>query len=174
MTRNRTAVCWWAWPAMAAALAACDGAAHRDAGESRTPAISVAEPAPLPDVTRLLNLDASVTPINVAAHGSCIAIDADRRSRVVYLMLPAESSYVRLAVVAPHGSVDVVDLVRGIPDGRIWSATFNASRRSATARLFASANDKAPVTTDWPAGDPRLERLLEVAGTAIQAPCTLQ
>jgi hypothetical protein len=159
----------WATVAITCAMAACDRSARRDA---RTDTTNVAAEAPAPDVMHLLDLDASVIPINVESHGTCISLDAARRSRVVYLMLPAESSYVRLAVVASHGPIDLVDLVRGIPDGRIWTATLDGSH--ATARLFKSASDKAPVTSEWPAGDQRVERLRTVATTAIQSPCTLQ
>jgi hypothetical protein len=127
--------------------------------------------APLPDVMRLLRLDASVAPTNVASFGTCIPIDGTGRSRVVYLMLPAESSYVRLTVVArPGGPIEMVDLVRGIPDGRIWSATLDR-RRGATARVFASANDKSPIRDEWVLADQRTQRLTEVAMAAIQSPC---
>jgi hypothetical protein len=120
---------------------------------------------------RLLRLDASVAPANVATYGTCIPIDESGRSRVVYLMLPAESSYVRLTVVGRPGEpIEMADLVRGIPDGRIWSATLNG-RRGATAHLFASANDKSPITDEWIAADQRTQRLTEVATTAISSPC---
>ncbi len=160
--------------ATACVLAGCAGAARQDASESRTRAATAATSAERPDEMRLLDLGAAVNPTNVAARGTCISIDAERRSRVVYLMLPAESSYVRLAVVSPREPIEMVDLVRGIPDGRIWSATYDGARRSATARLFASANDKSPATDEWFAGDPRLQRFLDVARTAIQSPCALQ
>jgi hypothetical protein len=120
----------------------------------------------------LLRLDAWVAPSNVAVNGTCIPIDATGRSRLIYLMLPAESSYVRMTVVAePRGPITMVDLVRGIPDGRIWSATLEGPRAAVTARLFASANDKTPVTEEWLAQDQRTQRLTDVASAAIQAPC---
>jgi hypothetical protein len=120
----------------------------------------------------LLRLEAFVSPGNVAANGTCIPFDASGRSRLIYLMLPAESSYVRLSVVArPGGPIDLVDLVRGIPDGRIWEATLEGPRGATTARLFASASDKSPVTDEWTAQDQRTQRLSEVAAAAIQSPC---
>lgn len=158
----------------ALSLAGCDNSFQSNArvqlaSASGTP--SDAAPTP-PDVMHLLRLEGLVSPGNVAANGTCIPFDASGRSRLIYLMLPAESSYVRLTVVArPGGSADMVDLVRGIPDGRIWSATLEGPRGTTTARLFASANDKAPTTDEWSAQDQRTQRLSEVAAAAIQSPC---
>lgn len=159
--------CW-----TAAALAACDAPIHRDR-QADTASVAQTRVAAGPvDAMHMLDLAASINPTYVAAHGTCIPIDAEGRSRLIYLMLPAESSYVRLSVIAPsHGPVDMIDLVRGVPDGRIWSATLERSRRQATSRLFLSANDKAPATDQWSDQDARSQRFQEIGAVAIEAPC---
>ena len=156
---------------MAAALLACDTPIHRDRQPDNFSA-ALAAPAGPVDAMHMLDLAGSINPTYVAAHGTCIPIDAAGRSRLIYLMLPAESSYVRLSVVAPaHGSVEMIDLVRGVPDGRMWAATLEHPRQPARSWLFASANDKTPATEEWSDQDPRSQRLREIGGIAIEAPC---
>lgn len=165
----------WGCAALVCAVNACGSSAFGVASRDTAVATQAATaPTRSIDVATLLALDAAVAPANVEAHGTCIATDAEHRSRVIYLWLPAELSYARFAVAAPQRAPEMIDLVRGIPDGRIWSATYEKSRGSATARLFASASDKSPVTETWPEGDPRLQQLRKLATTAIQAPCTTQ
>src|SRR5215467_3437301 len=114
----------WRWLALACASAACGAFGRHDAPQDST-SLAVATPAPKPppDVMRLLALDAALSPANAGARMTCIPIDAAGQSRLIYMLLPAESSYVRLTVVSARGAIEMVDLVRGIPDGRIWSAT---------------------------------------------------
>ena len=156
----------------ASSLTACDVSLHRDRPSDSATAAQPRAVASHVDVMRMLDLVGSINPTYVAAHGTCIPIDGEGRSRLIYLMLPAESSYVRLDVVAPsRGPIELIDLVRGVPDGRIWAATLDHPRQPAKARLFASANDKTPETEEWPDQDPRSQRLREVAAIAIEAPC---
>ena len=155
----------------ACALTACGASIHRDREADSTAARQSRVATPV-DATRMLDLSSAVNPANVAARGTCIPIDVEGRSRLIYLILPAESSYVRLTVVArPRKPIEMVDLVRGIPDGRIWSATLDGPHRPVTARLYSSASDKAPVTDEWPDQDLRSQQLLDVAGVAIGSPC---
>jgi hypothetical protein len=168
--RNAMTICRWGSITLVWALAACDTAAHRAAQSDSARDKAAASTRPV-DALHLLELGAAVNPSNVAERGTCLALDAERRSRLIYLLLPAESSYIRFAIVSHRGQVDMIDLVRGIPDGRIWTATFEGAGGPATERLFASASDKKPATKVWPVGDLRLNRLHEVASVAIETPC---
>jgi hypothetical protein len=123
------------------------------------------------DVAHLLDVGAYLSADYIAKHGTCLPTD-DAHSRTVYALLPADASYLRLSVYAPaRRPIEMIDLVRGVSDGRIWTATFKSSTTVVTARTFASNNDPAPAIEQWSPEDPRSQRLRSLAAIAIEPTC---
>jgi hypothetical protein len=164
---NRVAECWCVFIAACLAAACTSSSPERSADDSPGAPASV---APV-DASRLLDVFTYVRADYLAAHGTCLPTDAEGRSRVVYALLPGDASYLRLAVAAPRGTIEMIDLVRGAPDGRIWIATLEPAGREVTARTFASNNDPTPRVETWPMDDPRARRLHYLANAALQSTC---
>jgi hypothetical protein len=123
------------------------------------------------DVSHLLDVGAYLSGDYIAKHGTCLPT-GDARSRTLYALLPSDASYLRLSVYAPaNRSIEMVDLVRGVSDGRIWTATFKSSASVVTARTFASNNDPAPAIEQWSPDDPRSQRLRSLAAIAMEPTC---
>ena len=119
--------------------------------------MSAAPSTPTIAVERLLSLGSRITDSYVEVHGSCLSTaPAPERSRLVYLMLPEDTGYVRINVVtsANGATIDIIDLVRGLPSGAQWSATQTHANSDAVTRAFATISDHAPVlgslSTDGP------------------------
>ncbi|HKW12065.1 MAG TPA: hypothetical protein VJO33_16885 [Gemmatimonadaceae bacterium] len=115
-----------------------------------------------------------VTDSLIAREGTCLQIErAPARSRLIYSLLPAESSYLRLAVVtSPDGARPVmVDLARGLTGRRILYATLAPGAGLVRLRKFRSASDQHPLVTDVPLGHPAAQHLLLLGERALTLTC---
>jgi hypothetical protein len=158
--------------ALAATLASC-----RDESISRRadPA-AVAATAPIQrpiDPMQALDVMKDLSPSNFqSSRGTCLRTDPDAgSSRLVYLQLPSDTAYLRINVVSGRGSLEMVELVRGVSGGRIWSATLGSAL---VVHTFASASDHSPLTVQLPSSGPEAQRLRAVASAAVQLPCASQ
>ncbi len=155
-----------------AATAAC-------ANASRTPADSTAaqpasERAEAVNIANALDLSQVLTAGYVAAHGSCIpTASAPARSRLLHVLIPDQSSYLRLNVVtSPDGSrPELIDLARGVGGTRIWYATVERGASTVRTETFVNQGDKKPVVTELPFSDPAGQRLEQLARDALSLPC---
>ncbi len=126
------------------------------------------------NVAHALDLQAFLSPKYIANNGSCIATEpAPARSRMIYVLAPDRSLYVRFNVVTSRdGSrLEMLDLARGVGDRRIWYATLGRGSRIMQARTFASQADKNPVVIDLPIEGTDGQRLVQLARLAVDGPC---
>jgi len=164
--------------AAALCVAACNGGEQRATKDSVATA-GAADHAPI-DPVGALGLERYFTENGFRlVGGSCIKTDPDPgRSRIIYAILPGESTYVRLNVVALDSRrVDMIELVRGVTGGgggRIWTAITHARGGQlgpVVTELFASASDKAPATSEVPVDGPAGQLLQNIATAAMKLPC---
>jgi hypothetical protein len=104
--------------------------------------------------------------------GTCIRTDPGNGSRILYTLLPSETAYVRLNVVASNQSLALVEFVRGASGGRIWTAAWHPSSGTpVTMQTFASASDHSPLTLQSAADGREAQLLRSIAAAAIALPC---
>jgi hypothetical protein len=160
-------------------VAACRGAGdQRERSDSATRAVAT-DQSPV-DPARVLALQPYFAEDRFkTVGGTCIKTDPEPgRSRILYAVLPSESTYVRLNVVSVDGRrLDMIELVRGVSGGggaRIWTAMThgrNGQLGPIVTELFASASDKAPTTTELPVDGAAGQVLQAVAAAAMKLPC---
>ena len=136
--------------------------------ETRAQIPSSSEPADAVDLAPLF------TESLVAQQGTCLPTEREpARSRLVYSLLPAQGSYLRLTVVtSPDGARPVmVDLARGLTGRRILYATLVPSAGLVRLRTFRSASDQHPLVTDVPLANSAAQQLLLLGERALTLPC---
>ncbi len=160
-------------------VAACNGGDQRAKRDSAAPAEATDHAASI-DPVSALGLERYFTENEFRlVGGTCIKTDPEPgRSRTIYAILPGESTYVRLNVVALDGRrVDMIELVRGVSGGgggRIWTALTHARNGQlgpVVTQLFASASDKAPATSELPVDGPAGQLLKNIATAAMSLSC---
>jgi hypothetical protein len=159
-------------------LTACSGREQRVKSDSATPAEAV-DRTPVDPVGALALARYFTDDGFRSVGGACIKTDPEPgRSRIIYALLPSESTYVRLNVISLDGRrVDMIELVRGVTGGggaRIWTAITHARDGRLgpiVTELFASANDKAPATSEIPADGSAGQLLQNIATAAMRLPC---
>ena len=162
----------WALSLVGASLIACSqqsGAVAHVATNEATPSAPSGGPV---DPRRMLDLERYLNDGYVAMHGSCLETDSrPDRSRLIYVMMPEDTAYFRLTVVSPAngGEIELIDFVRGLPNGGQWAATQLQANAPAVTRLFKSISDKAPIISSLPAD--YIPELRSVAAAAVKLPC---
>jgi hypothetical protein len=148
-----------------------------DAQQTTTPQASNEPNAPITttiDAGRMLSLESRITDAYVTAHGSCLTTGLrPERSRLLYLMLPEDTAYLRLNVVSSANgvTVEMIDFVRGLPSGAQWSATQRGAKDPVVTRTFASISDHAPLMGELAADGVDARRLRAVATNALGLHC---
>lgn len=160
-------------------VAACNGGDQRAKKDSVASAEAAEHAAPI-DPVSALGLQHYFTENGFrSVDGTCIKTDPEPgRSRTIYAILPGESTYVRLNVVALDGRrLDMIELVRGVSGGgggRIWTAITHARNGQlgpVVTQLFGSASDKAPATSELPVDGPAGQSLQNIATAAMRLSC---
>ncbi len=162
----------WALSLVGASLIACSqesGRVSRVATNDATPFASSTGPI---DPRHMLDLERYLNESYVAMHGACLESDSrPDRSRLLYVMMPEDTAYIRLTVVSPAngGEIELIDLVRGLPDGGQWAATQLQPNAPAVTRLYKTISDHAPVVSSLTADN--IPELRSVAAAALKLPC---
>ena len=162
----------WALSLTGASLIACSQQSDTGARVATNDAMpSVPSGGPV-DPRHMLDLERFLNDGYVAMHGSCLETDArPDRSRLLYVMMPEDTTYIRLTVVSPAngGEIELIDLVRGLPNGGQWAATQLQPNAPAVTRLFKSISDKSPIVSSLTADN--IPDLRSVAAAALKLPC---
>ncbi len=127
------------------------------------------------NVANALSLSEVLTADYVAAHGSCVSTAAaPARSRLLHILIPDQSSYLRLNVVtsADGSRPEMIDLARGAGGSRIWYATLDRGATSVRMETFVNQGDKHPNVAEVALGDPTGQRLEQLARAALSLPCS--
>jgi hypothetical protein len=124
------------------------------------------------DPTRALDVTGHLSPgAFQSLQGTCIRTD-DNGSRILYALLPNDTAYIRLNVVGSERSLALVELVRGVAGGRIWTAAWHpASGTPIALQTFASASDRSPLTLQAAANGREAQLLRSIATAVIALPC---
>jgi hypothetical protein len=160
--------------ALCAVAVSCDSASQQAPTKKQSSSVSAAPTTPTIAVERLLSLRSRITDSYVHAHGSCVpTAPRPERSRLVYLMLPEDTGYVRINVVtsANGATVEMIDLVRGLPLGGQWSATQAHATADVVTRAFATISDHAPLLGSLSATGAEARQLRDVATATLGLPC---
>jgi len=126
------------------------------------------------DASRMLSLTQYINDANVGEHGTCLAT-ATRpdRSRLIYLVIPEDTAFIRFNVVtsADGAGIQLIDFLRGLPNGGQWSATQARSHDAVVSRTFASITDHAPRIITFGGDGLEAQRLRELAAAALGLTC---
>jgi hypothetical protein len=135
---------------------------------------AVAAPQRIVEPLRLLDIASQIDDQQMAANGSCLKTGSPpERSRLLYMILPRDSSHLRLNVVTSSDGnrVNMIDLVRGSGAGTLWAATQIGATASIVTRAFTSISDRAPTLGSLPADGQEAQLLRAIAAAAIRVSC---